>query len=363
MSVELGTATAATGDRATGWLHATALPTGGTERLPVVIINGGPGPTAWVTAGVHGNEVVGLAVAQDLAADLTPADVTGTVVIVPSCNPAGLRRRDRESYYDGEDPNRGFPDLHDDRAEPPSVQELIDKRLYKAFTETVPADALLDLHTAGAGTVPFTIRDRVLYDADRGARTEDDARVLAGEMAALADAIELPVVTEYLPATYTDKSLQRSLAGAALNAGGIPALTLELGEHRHVRRDRHAAGLAATYRGLVAIGCLDTVPTAVADADPGVEAPVKFPVRRFEGPRTTTAGVVRHRVTPGDTVAIGETVADVVTPHGVSRETIESDHDGYVLGHREGALAYENDPVCHMAVRDTGELVAPRDGD
>jgi hypothetical protein len=359
MSVELGTATAAAGERAAGWLHATDLPTGGREQLPVVLVNGGEGPTAWVTAGVHGNEVVGLAVAQDLAADLAPADVTGTVVIVPSCNPAGLRRRARESYYDGEDPNRQFPDPHDERTEPPSTQELIAERLYEAFTGTVPADALLDLHTAGAGTVPFTIRDRVLY-GDGDARSEDDARVLAGETAALAEAVGLPVVTEYPPEQYTGKSLQRSLAGAALNAGGVPALTLELGEHRHVRADHRAAGLAAAYRGLVAVGCLEAVPETVAAADPGVAAPVEFPVRRFEGPRAGSAGVVRHRVEPGAAVAAGDAVADVVTPHGETLETLESDHDGYVLGHREGALVYENDPVCSMAVRDDGDLVAPR---
>ncbi|MFC7234098.1 succinylglutamate desuccinylase/aspartoacylase family protein [Halosegnis marinus] len=359
--MELGTATTTPGERATGWLPVTEMPTGGTERLPVVLVDGAAdGPTVWVTANVHGNEVVGLAVAQDLAAALDPADVSGRVVVVPTANPAGLRRKARRSYYGDEDPNRKLPDPHDEATEPPSVQELVGERLYEAFTETVPADYLLDLHTAGAGAIPFTIRDRVLYGA---ARTEDDARLLAGDVAALAEAVGLPVVTEYPPEEYTGKSLQRSVAGAALNGAGVPALTLELGEHRHVRPDHRAAGLAAVYRGLVHAGVLDAVPAEVAEADPGVEAPVEYPVRRFRGPRAERAGVVRHLVEPGAAFAEGDAVAEVRTVHGEVTETVTAERDGYVLGHAEGALAYENDPVCSAAVRDDGDLVAPREGE
>ncbi|MFB6117800.1 succinylglutamate desuccinylase/aspartoacylase family protein [Halosegnis sp.] len=356
-TLKLGSATAAVGDRATGWLRATGLPTGGEERLPVILFNGGEGPTAWVTATVHGDEVVGLAVAQELAG-LDPETVTGRLVVVPTLNPAGLRRRERVSYYDDEDPNRKFPDPFSDRTAPLSTQERVAEQVYEAFTETVRADLLLDLHTAGAGAVPFTIRDRVLYGKTR---TEDDARLLAGETAALADAVNLPVVTEYPADQYTDRTLHRSTAGAALNGAGLPALTLELGEADHIRPDHRAAGLAAVCRGLAAADVLRAVPDGVAAADPGVDAPVDYPVRRFEGPRAKAAGVVRHRVEPGDRVESGQPVAAVTSPHGEVIETVTSDRDGYVLAHREGALAYENQPVCSMAVRDEGALVAQRE--
>jgi len=37
--------------------------------------------------------------------------------------------------------------------------------------------------------------------------------------------------------------------------------------------------------------------------------------------------------------------------------------DGYVLGRRHGIAVYENDAVTSLAVRDGGDLVAPRDPD
>jgi hypothetical protein len=355
-TVSLGTATATPGETARGHLAVTDLPTGPDERVPVAVVNGGPGPTLWVTGAVHGDEATGLAVAQDLVDLLDPAAVTGTVVVVPTLNPAGLRRTARTSYYGDEDPNRGFPDPEGERYEPPSVQELIDQRLFGAVTETVPADALLDLHTATVGSVPFVIRDRVLYG---NCRDRADAADLADELAALAAATAMPVVTEYGADAYTGRSLQRSTAGAALNAAGIPALTLELGSHSVVEEAGRRLGLAAVCRAAVEVGALDSVPGAAPDDDR--VPPVDYPVRRHRGPRTDTAGVCRHTVTAGDVVAAGDTVARVLTAAGEERATVTTDHDGYVLGRRDGVAVYENDPVTSLAVRDDGDLVVPRD--
>jgi len=131
MSVTIGTATAERGETALGHLVVTELPTGPGERVPVALLRGErDGPTLWVTGAVHGDEATGLAVAQDLVDVLDPAAVRGTVVVVPAVNPAGLRRTTRTSYYGDEDPNRGFPDPESERHEPPSVQELIDERLF-----------------------------------------------------------------------------------------------------------------------------------------------------------------------------------------------------------------------------------------
>ncbi len=356
--MELGTATANPGELATGYLPVTDLPTGGEERLPVAVVEGEhDGPTLWVTAGIHGDEVTGLAAAQDVvgAAEDLVADLRGTLVCLPNLNPAGLRRQKRTSYYDGDDPNRYFPDPTDDSTRPPRVQELVDERVYETFADD--ADALIDLHTAGVGSVPFAIRDRVLYGE---VREEDAARELADELAALVEAFGLPIVNEYPAEEYLEERLQRSTAGAALNAAGIPAFTPELGSHSVVEDDARAAAVAGVFRVAVEMGLLDSVPADVAAADPGFESPVDYPVRRAVHPRTETAGIARHRVEAGDVVEAGDPVADVVSPHGDHRATVESDHDGYVLG-RSGAAVYENDALAFVAVRDEGELVVPRD--
>ena len=380
--MDIGTASAEPGERATGHLEATALPTGGDERLPVIVARGEEdGPTLWVTGGVHGNELTGVAATQDVLVDGIPEGLRGTVVCVPICNPAGLRRVERTSYYHGDDPNRYFPgsDAEDgDAGTDDRVQELIAERLYDAIVES--ADAHLDLHTAQVRSVPFVIRDRVLYDPERadengadgtdggdveceetdGGRTEEEARDLAARLDAFAAVTDLPVVTEYPAEEYTERNLDRSAAGAVCNRAGIPALTLELGSVDVVEEDHRAAGVAAVYRAMVHLGMLDAVPADVATEAPTLESPVDFDVRRFRGPNAPRAAICRHRLEAGETFEAGQTIADLVSPHGDVLEEVTVDRDGYVLG-RANTVCYENDPITSLAVRDEDDLVAPRE--
>jgi predicted deacylase len=362
-TITVGTASAEPGETTDGWLDVTGLPTGGVERLPVTVVNGASsGPTLWVTGGVHGDEATGVAVAQDVAglARDHVDEIAGAVVIVPVVSPAGLRRNERTTYYGGDDPNRYFPDTVREDERPPETQERIDTTLYEAFAND--ADLLLDCHTAQVGSVPFVIRDRVLYG---DAREEAAAREIATDLERVVDAVGLPTLTEYPAEEYLGQSLQRSTAGAATNTAGAPAVTLELGGHSVVEEDARRAGVAGVFGVAVEFGLLSALPAAVVEPGATVpDAPVSFPVRRFVGPRAETAGLVRHAAQPGEAVEAGETVAEVVTPHGETLETVTSDHDGYVIGHAEGLAVYEGQAVASMAVRDEGELVVPRrDGD
>lgn len=380
--MEIGSATARPGERATGYVEVTGVPTGGTERLPVIVAAGeSDGPSLWVTGGIHGNELTGVAVAQDVLADGVPDGLSGTVVCVPICNPSGLRNVERTSSYHGDDPNRFFPDPEDDGEDDETddrrVQELIDERLYELIVDS--ADAHLDVHTAQVGSVPFVIRDRILYDptadgaasdgngasgdADGagpgdGARTETEAEALADRLDGLAAATGIPVVNEYPAAEYADRNLHRSAAGAVLNRAGIPALTLELGSYGVVEEAHRAAGVAAAYRAMVHLGMLAAVPDRVAEPAPSYESPVDFPVRRFHGPNAPRAGICRHEFEAGEAFEAGAELATLVSPHGDETEVISVEHDGYVLG-RANTICYENDPVTSLAVRDDGPLIAP----
>ncbi|MEF8858116.1 MAG: succinylglutamate desuccinylase/aspartoacylase family protein [Halolamina sp.] len=354
--MELGTASAEPGELARGYVEVTQLPTGTPEQLPVVIANGEEnGPTLWITGGIHGDEATGVAVAQDTMRESLPPELSGTVVCVPVINPAGLRRNARTSYYSDDDPNRKFPDPESDSSRPPEVQERIDERLYQEIVDS--ADALVDNHTAGVNSYPFVIRDRVLYGERR---SEEEAQDLAEELAALVEATGLPLLTEYPVDEYVEQSLQRSTAGAVCNAAGIPAFTTEFGTHSVVTEDIREAGVAGMYGVMDELGMLESWPEDIAE--PGAfEAPVDFPTRRFNGPRTETAGLVRHRVEAGDVVEESEVVADIVTSAGEQLDTVEAEHDGYIIGRTEGLAVYEGDAVLRMAARDDGELLAPRD--
>ncbi|WP_435154916.1 succinylglutamate desuccinylase/aspartoacylase family protein [Haladaptatus sp. DFWS20] len=352
--MKLGTAESSPGELVTGWLDVTDLPTGTPERLPVLIAEGEEdGPTLWITASIHGNEVTALATAQDVMKENLESRIRGTVVCLPTLNPAGLRRTTRTSYYHDDDPNRYFPDPDADSSRPPRVQELIDGRIYDAFEES--ADALVDLHTAQVGSIPFVIRDRVLFGSER---TEEEANELADDLERLVDAYDFPVINEYAAEEYVEQNLQRSTAGSALNNAGIPAFTVELGGFEVVEEDTREKGVLGLLNVMHELDMLSDDPKPT-----GLDAPVDFPVKRAVHPYTDTAGIVRHRVEAGDTFEEGDPITDIVTPHGDSKTTIESEHDGYVVGRYHGVSAYENDPLASLAVRDDGDLVVPREQD
>ena len=351
--MQIGTVESRPGELTKGWLAVTELPTGSAERLPVLIAEGtDAGATLWITGSIHGDEVTGLAAAQDVMDHALAERLAGTVVCLPNLNPAGLRRASRTSYYHDDDPNRYFPDPTQKRSRPPRVQEVIDQRLFDCIART--ADALVSLHTAGIDSMPFTIVERIR----RGERrSESEAREITGAVERLVDAFGLPAVTEFDTDAHEDRRLHRSLEHSVLNVAGIPTFTPELGSHTVVQERNREAAVTGLYNVLYELDMLDGAPEP-NEAAP--DSPVEYAVKRATHPHTETAGIARHVVNVGDVIDAGDPVADIVTPHGDHKTTVRSEHDGYVLARRSGVAVYENDPLLSMAVEDASDGVLER---
>ncbi|MBI1801552.1 MAG: succinylglutamate desuccinylase/aspartoacylase family protein, partial [Chloroflexi bacterium] len=166
--IALGSARAAPGQLTYGRWHAFDHPTGTPEELPVIIAQGASdGPTFWLTANIHGPELTGIAVIHDLVSAELAKRLRGTLVCIPSLNPAGFRIRERQPYFDPQDPNRLFPDRPksgkpDDEPSFLSMQEQVWARLFEEIKTS--ADYLIDLRNASIQAIPFTIRDKVFYE-------------------------------------------------------------------------------------------------------------------------------------------------------------------------------------------------------
>lgn len=349
--MNIGSVESSPGMTTTGWLAVTDLPTGGSERLPVSITQGTePGPTLWVTGALHGNEVTGIAAAQDFMTDRIADRLHGTVVCIPILNPAGVRLDQRNSYYRDEDPNRSFPYGVGDRVGPPSIQELINERIFEHFRAT--ADALISLHEGWINEALYTIIERVRYGQDR---TRAEAQALAERIQALADAFGLPAIREYDIEIQEAYGLQRSFECAAVNAVGVPALTPELGSP-HIIEERYLNAAVSGIHNVMRV--LDMLPGEPKPNEAAYSAPVDYDVKRVDGPVTDVPGIVRHRVDVGDVVAPGDPIADITDPHGTVKTTVETEQEGYVLGRRQGVAVYENDILVSMAARDDGDLIS-----
>jgi len=352
--MELASVSAESSELSSGFIDVAELPTGVTECIPVTIAEGEQrGPELWITATIHGDEINGLAVTHAVMDSLAPEGLAGTIVCVPNVNPAGLRRGSRNSYYSGDDPNRYFPapDLED--STPKRTQERINEKIFGLFSER--ADALIDLHTASIDAFPHNIRHRVLYG---DLRTEAEARELGDEIGRLMDAFGFPIVNQF--DDYLDKSLHRSMTGAAVNYSGIPAMTVELGGHRIFTDDVIDGGVAGCYRVMEALGMIPEVPSDIHNAAPEFRSPVEFSVKCTEKPHTDEHGIARYHVDHGEAVQDGELIAKIVSVHGNQKGTVVAPADGYFINQSRGAVVYEGDSIGKLVVRDTGDVVIPR---
>ena len=106
----VGTASAAPGEKATGFLEVPAGSDAGTS-IPVAVIHGSkPGPVLALVAGSHGTEYASIIALEKLIPALDPAQVSGTVIIVPLVNlPSFEQKVPHLNPVDGKSMNRFYP--------------------------------------------------------------------------------------------------------------------------------------------------------------------------------------------------------------------------------------------------------------
>src|ERR1700719_5069366 len=89
----VGTATARSGQKATGVLPVPAGVDPSTN-LPVIIVNGArPGPTLALVAGAHGTEYASIIALEKLAQIAEPSGLSRALIIVPLVNVASFAQK------------------------------------------------------------------------------------------------------------------------------------------------------------------------------------------------------------------------------------------------------------------------------
>ena len=152
--------TARAGERASGFLAVPGRADSGT-RVPITILSGAtPGPTLALVAGTHGAEVAPIIALQRLRADVDPAGLRGTLILVHVANlPSYLHRTIYRGPWDQKNLNRVYPGRPDG---------TVSERIAHAITTEVidRADYLVDMH-AGDGNEslrPYTYWSRLGLD-------------------------------------------------------------------------------------------------------------------------------------------------------------------------------------------------------
>ena len=263
-----------------------------------------------ICGNVHGDEATGTLAIHMLDGRLPGLLETGTVVLYPSLNPEGLA-----------DGTRQLPDSHADlnRLFPGTAAGTPGQRHAARIWEDIrgrKGDVLVDLHADSARAIPYAIADRAV-----GRKVTDKARMTA-ELARLAQATGLLVLDEYPDDQYIRFHLDRSLAGAMVNHGDVPAITVEVGPRGWVDPEASETAVRAV------IGVLQACNTAAGSPPPARTQPSW---RRAASPRVRRAGLFVPELAPGDEFGRGERLARVVSVAGDVVDELRAPRAGVVI--------------------------------
>jgi predicted deacylase len=298
------------GSRSEVELRFARLPAGGWMRMPVVVLHGAlAGPTVWLDAAIHGDEVCGVEIIRQVLSGLDPATTCGTVLAIPVVNVPGFANGDRY-LPDRRDLNRCFPG---------SPRGSLGARLAHVFMTEVVArcDLGIDLHTGSDHRANFP---HVRADLDDETTRE------------LALAFGTAVVLHTRP------------RGGSLRSAGVAAghtvLVYEGGEASRFDRQAIDAGVAGIRRVLNRLGM-------VANGQP---APLRGRIsRRSHWSRSPTSGLVRVRVELGEEVRRGQLLAVVADATGSDQRPVRSRTEGLVIGRTEQPVVHQGAALVHVA--------------
>lgn len=280
--------------------HAlTTLADGSTLTIPVVVLAGDrPRPRVLAIAGVHGDEMEGIVALQEIAASLDPAELSGTLVIVPVANPPAFRAAQRRSSLDDLDLNRTFPG---DPAGFPS-QRLAHHLLHDY---TLGADFVLSMHSWGSKglVVPY-----VEFPGGDGEVVRRSFR------AATALGLDLCRISWWHP----------GLLVACAVRGGVPAVETEVGGLGIQQEAAHPRYRSIVDNLLRHLGLLPGGPSPASGARVVRHLEVAAPV----------GGLLRRTRELGDGVSRGTPIATVRDLHGEVLAHLASPVDGIVAAYR-----------------------------
>lgn len=311
-SFPIGTVKIRAGSRREVSLPISRLVTGAEVSLPVHVLHGREdGPTLWLSAAIHGDEVVGIEVVRRVLARLDPKTIRGTVLAVPIVNVLGVMSGDRY-LPDRRDLNRSFPG---------SARGSLAGRIAHLMMKEVigPSDVGIDLHT---GADRRTNLPQIRCDL------EDP------ETRALAEAFGAPVA-------YHAKLRDGSLRYAARERGAR-VLLYEGGEAWRFDEWAIVAGVDGVMRVLAHLGMIE-------DPDVSSEPPRPSEICWRSGwVRARRTGIVHMDVALGQRVSEGEKLGELFNSFGKRLALVKADRDGVVIGRAEAPLVNRGDALVHI---------------
>ncbi|MFD1686682.1 succinylglutamate desuccinylase/aspartoacylase family protein [Halobellus litoreus] len=283
-------------------------------RIPVTIINGErSGPTVFLSAAAHGDELNGIEVVREVAFEWDLSNLAGTLVCLPVMNVPGFLAQQRYLPIYDRDLNRSFPGREDSTS-----AKRMAARIFDNFV--APCDFGLDFHTSTRG------RTNMLHVR---ADMSDEA------VERLARAFGSNVII--------DSEGSDGILRTEATRVGIPTVTVEMGEaHRF-------------QRGLID-DALDGVESVFAEYELLDTSAVRWPGWRTviddanekTWIRADAGGIVDMHHERGSLVREGERICTLTNPFKDDNVAVQAPFTGLLVGVLENPVVYPGNPLCHL---------------
>lgn len=280
--------------------------------MPVRVIHGRhDGPTLFVSAGVHGDEIIGAEVIRRLLSRVSPTSIHGTLLAIPVVNVFGFVTHDRY-LPDRRDLNRSFPG---------SANGSLAGQLAHVFKREIidRSHFGIDLHSAAVHRTNLP-QIRVNPDSER-------AYTLGLAFGA--------------PALIAAPLREGSLRAIARSAG-VDMLLYEAGEALRFDEFAIRTGVKGILRVMVKLGMLHR---RAVDKAPAVSARSRstYWVRAPQG------GVFRALRNAGVQVREGEALGVIADPFGDEEVVVRAKSPGIIIGMATLPVVNQGDALMHIA--------------
>jgi predicted deacylase len=303
-------AVAEPGTRSELELTPARLPSGGWLSMPLIVLHGvEEGPTMWVSAALHGDEVGGVEIIHRVLATLDPKQMKGTLLACPVVNVPGFASGDRYFPYRS-DLNRSFPGS--------TRGSLTSRFAHELMTEVVTrCDVGIDLHT---GSDHRSNCPQIRADLDDPETCE------------LAQIFGAPLA---LHSRVRDGSLRE----AAVRKGA-KVLLFEGGQAWRFEEHPISVGSAGVLNVMAHLEMIKDRPSSTAE--------VRM-LRSSRWSRAPRSGVCRVLVDLGEQVSAGHPIAVVADAYGSTERTVRAPTASIVIARLEQPVVHRGDAIVHLA--------------
>ncbi len=295
-------------------LEVAALYDMTTISIPIEVIHGKEeGPTLFISAAIHGDEINGVEIIKRLRRHSALRSIKGTLILVPIVNVFGYNAKSRY-LPDRRDLNRSFPG---------SVKGSLAGRMAYLFMKEVVSRCQygIDLHTAAINRNNFP-----QLRADMGDEATEE----------LVSSFGAPVVVH---SRLRDGSLRE-----AARKEGVKILLFEGGEALRFDDKTIKMGVHGCLGVLEHVGMIRRRRKKAAEANKRV-----FFAKGSSWIRAPKSGSYYSNKKLGEIISKGEAIAEITDPYGRVVDTVKALQEGVIVGLSSLPLVNQGDAIFHIA--------------